>query len=155
MPDTVTMQRLFGRGGAIAPTKSTHAQMMEHEKAGRLMREAQPKTNSTFQWRTLAKFTGDEAADGQETEPISFAHLKFTTEPFMTTGCKLCRQSDGEYYPCPGMAAVREWQMDDTGKYTGATLNLFAYGDVPADYQVVIYAVFTGPAIRTGEPQQE
>ena len=158
MPDVQMMQQYFGKSGALAEAKNTHARMIEKERTGRLMREAQVATNTTYQWRTLATFEAGEAGSGKRTDWISFGHIKFTKEPFLATGSKAAVKGlagDGENADdleiWPAMAMVVAWKIDGQGRYVGARLKLFAFGSIPVDYQVVIYGVFTGPAIRAGD----
>lgn len=159
MPDVQTMQQLFGKKGALARTRSIHQELLEKERSGRLMREAQVATNTTFQWRTLASFnSSNDAENGRLTDWVDFGHIRFIQEPAVTTGSKAAVKGlagDGEnadeFAIYPGMGMVVAWKLDAQGRYAGARLKLFAFGDIPGGYTVVIYCVFTGPAVRVAD----
>lgn len=163
LPDVVTMNQLFGKTGAIAPAVAGDKALQQELQAGRLMRKAQPQWDH-FGYRAEADFSDATAANGgQPTDWVDFANMKFTEEPFVTTGSKRMAfpgepalATEGENFDpavhmsCPGYAEVLVWRIDANGMYTGAKLLLYALGVVPVGFKVLVYAVFSGPCIKTG-----
>lgn len=151
--------RIFGVGGRARPNAPVGRQGQE-EARGRQIRNAQPVSSATFQYRVLADFS--KAESGQvATDWIDFGHIQFTKEPVFLSGSKRVAQpgeptlaADGvnfdpvQHFSVPGEAMVLCWRTNSMGHYTGAKLILFASAAVPDSYKVVIYGLFVGPAVR-------
>jgi hypothetical protein len=162
MPTQTQMQRAFGVGGPGGVTATNNHDAVIEERKGRLVRGAQPASNTSFQYRTVAEFSSAFGSGALVTEWIDFGHIHFTKEPVFTSGSKRLAQvgepalaedasnyDPAEHFTVPGCAMVLCWKQDE-GRYTGAKLLLFAQGSVPDGYRVAIYGLFTGPAVRMG-----
>lgn len=151
--------RIYGVG-AKPRANTTVGREAQEEARGRQVRNAQPVSSATFQYRALADFSQTESGRIM-TDWIDFGHIQFTKEPVFLTGSKRMAQpeeptlaADGsnfdplEHFSVPGDAMVLAWRTNNMGHYTGAKLLLFANASVPANYKVVVYGLFVGPAVR-------
>ena len=160
MTTSGTNDRILGVGMRAQPNVPTGRDQQEEARA-RQVRNAQPVSSATFQYRVLADFS--QAENGQITtkEWIDFGHIQFTKEPVFLCGSKRVAQpnepelaQDGRnfdpvlHFAVPGEAMVLCWRTNNAGHYTGAKLLLFANAAVPDTYKVVIYGCFIGPAVR-------
>lgn len=162
MPTAVELEQYFSAGGVAEHTQNALRDLLTEEQRGRMQRDVQIKDNCTVQWRGKAEFSDADGAV-KITDWIDFGHMKFIKEPFFTTGSRRLAQ-DGEetldadasnfdtlkHFTVPGAGMVAAWRQDDLGFYTGARLYLFALAGVPTGFKVLIYGVFTGPAVLMG-----
>ena len=162
MPTQVELEQTFAGTGASGRTQTANRQLMDQERRGRRQRESQPQNACTVQVRLNAEFTEDNPTT-LVTDWVDFGEMQFLKEPFFTTGSRRLAQAgettlaaDGsnfdpvQHFTVPGAAMVVAWRQGPNGAYTGAKLLLFALSSVPVGYKVLIYGVFTGPAVRTG-----
>ncbi len=125
------------------------------------MREGQIQDNCTVQVETLVSF-GEGGPVSDVSDWIEFGRVKFVKRPIMTTGSMrvafvdewALNEEASNYDPVvhfavPCLSQALRFRTDERGFYTGAKVLFFALGSVPADFQSVIYTLFTGPAIRT------
>ena len=163
MPNSVQLTNAFSGKGTAGQAQDVAKGLIDEERSGRLMRDAQPQDNCRIGFNVLAVFD-DSSTPGQEiTDWLDFGHMRFLSEPNVATGSKRLAQAGEAALPndktgfdpslnlsVPGDAMVLAYRTDDRGLINGAKCLLFALGTVPSGYQVQISVQFFGTAVRKG-----
>lgn len=159
MPGKTELDETFGGRGPHAVTRSIHADLRDEERRGRLMRDSQIQDNCTVQVEIPANFA--DAEGPVISEWIDFGRVRFVKRPIMTSG-SMRVALEGEptldaeaanfdpalHFSVPCIAQVLRFRTDRRGFYSGAKLLIFALDSVPADFQALVFCLFTGPAVR-------
>jgi len=164
MPTSTQLKGTFGGKGAQVQARNSAADMREQERTGRLMRDAQVKTNCSFVAIIPCVFTTPTAPAQYESPWIDFGPLRFTDGQLgISDGSVWQAQADAptldaegsNYDPAvhlafPTLAQLFRTKTDDRGMVCAAKVLIFAIGTVPDGFKVKASVVFTGPAILRG-----
>lgn len=163
MPTSTQVKGSFGGKGAQVQARNTAADMRAQERAGRLVREAQVKTNCSFVADVDCTFGSDTPSGQYVSDWIEFGSLRFTAEPGISCGSKHQTQ-DGEptldkdannydpalHFSAPTLVQLLRTRTDDRGMINAAKVIIWAVGGVPEGFRVKASVTFTGPAILKG-----
>ncbi len=160
MPSAVQLRAAFGGRDPHQETRNMHQELLEQERRGRLMRDAQIQENCTFAAHARARFVSAEQGGLALSDWIEFGRMHFVDVIFTCGSVRLSQ--DGEpplgddltnfdpvlnlAVPCAAM--VLGYRRDAKGFISGAKLLFFAIGGVPDGFVGQVDCLFTGPAIR-------
>ena len=162
MPTAVDLHTAFGGRGTAGKIQDVARQLIEAERSGRYMRDAEFQTNDRVSFKVQATFvSGDDGAvSSVVTDWLDFGTTRFREEPAICGGCMLTPGRDAgldnaktnfdpTVTPCfPSMPMVLAFRNDQKGLINGAKIICFAIGALPdAGFTVQIDVSFFGTAV--------
>jgi hypothetical protein len=161
MPTAVDLHTAFGGRGTAGKIQDVARQLIEAERSGRYMRDAEFQTNDRVSFKVTATFAGTSGAglSSVMTDWLDFGTTRFQSEPAICGGSMRLKQAGELNLPndktgldpitCfPSMPQVVAFRTDAQGLINGAKIICFAIGTLPdAGYKVQIDVSFFGTAV--------